>query len=118
MTLLAAGALIVYASWRTMNAYQSYQHNKGMTIGNIWEICFSLLMCYWLIKTSILFLIAKLIDGFFALGLGIYLNMLSGPENFLEQRNRVVNGYWNYAITDSAICIACFFISIMGSING
>ena len=118
MSLLTAGALIVYASWRAMNAYQSYQHNKGMTVGNVWEIAFSLLMCFWLVTPSVLFLIAKVIDGLFALGLGIYLNMLAGPDKFLEQRNRIVNGYWGYAITDAAICVACFFISVMGSING
>ena len=118
MSFLTASALVVYASWRSMNAYQSYQHNKGMTYGNAWEIAFSLLMCFWLAIPSVLFLIAKVIDGLFALGLGIYLNMLAGPENFLEQRNRIVNGYWGYAITDVAICIACFFASVMGSING
>ena len=118
MSFLTAGALIVYASWRAMNAYQSYQHNKGMTYGNVWEIAFSLLMCFWLVIPSVLFLIAKVIDGLFALGLGIYLNMLAGPDKFLEQRNRIVNGYWGCAITDAAICVACFFVSVMGSING
>lgn len=118
MSILTLGSLIIYAAWRTMNAYQSYHYNKGMTLGNVWEICFSLLMCYWLITPSVLFLIAKIVDGLFALGLGIYLNMLAGPDKFLEQRNRVVNGYWGYAITDAAICVACFFISVMGSING
>jgi hypothetical protein len=101
-----------------MNAHQSYVINKKITAGNVWEIFFSLLMCYWLILPSILFLVAKLIDGLFALGMGLYLNMLAGPEKFLMQRDRVVNGYWSYAITDAAICIACFFMSIMGSING
>ena len=118
MSFLTIGALIVYASWRAMNVYQSYLHNKKVTVGNVWEACFSIVMCYWLVFPSVLFLIAKVIDGLFALGLGIYLNMLAGPEKFLEQRNRVVNGYWGYAITDAAICIACFFISVMGSING
>ena len=118
MSFLTAGSLIVYASWRAMNAYQSYQHNKGMTLGNIWEVCFSILMCYWLIIPSVLFLIAKVIDGLFALVLGIYLNMQAGPEKFLVMRDKVVGGYWGYAITDTAICIACFFISIIGSING
>ena len=118
MSLLTAGALIVYASWRAMNAYQSYRINEKFTYGNIWEICFSLLMCYWLIIPSVLFLIAKVIDGLFALGLGIYLNILTGPENFLSVRDRIVDGYWSYAITDAAICVACFFISFMGSING
>ena len=118
MSLLTASSLVVYASWRAMNAYQSYQHNKGITLGNAWEILFSILMCYWLVIPSVLFLIAKVIDGLFALCLGIYLNMLAGPEKFLVQRNRVVDGYWGYAITDSAVCIACFFISILGSING
>jgi len=118
MSILTLGSLIIYAAWRTMNAYQSYQYNKGMTLGNVWEICFSLLMCYWLITPSVLFLIAKIVDGLFALGLGIYLNMLAGPDKFLEQRNRVVNGYWGYAITEAGISVACFFISVMGSING
>ena len=117
MTLLTAGSLAIYASWRAMNAYQSYQYNKGLTLGNIWEIFFSILMCYWLIMPSVLFLVAKVIDGLFALGLGIYLNMMAGPEKFLAQRDKVVNGYWGYAITDAAICIACFFISVMGNIN-
>ena len=118
MSFLTAIALIVYASWRSMNAYQSYQHNKGMTYGNVCEIAFSLLMCFWLVIPSVLFLIAKVIDGLFALVLGVYLNMLAGPDKFLEQRNRIVNGYWGYAITDAAICVACFFASVMGSING
>lgn len=118
MSLLTAGALIVYASWRSMNIYQSFLYHKKMTYGIIWEICFSLLMCYWLTIPSVLFLIAKVIDGLFALGLGIYLNLLAGPDKFLSIRNKVVDGYWGYAITDSAICVACFFISVMGSING
>ena len=118
MSFLTASALVVYASWRAMNAYQSYLHNKKITPGNVWEIAFSLLMCYWLVIPSVLFLIAKVIDGLFALGLGIYLNMMVGPEKFLAQRNKVVDGYWGYAITDAAICVACFFMSILGSING
>jgi hypothetical protein len=118
MSILTLGSVVVYASWRAMNAHQSYVINKKITAGNVWEIFFSLLMCYWLILPSILFLVAKLIDGLFALGMGLYLNMLAGPEKFLMQRDRVVNGYWSYAITDAAICIACFFMSIMGSING
>ena len=118
MSFLTAGSLIVYSSWRAMNAYQSYKINEKLTYGNIWEIAFSILMCYWLLIPSVLFLIAKVIDGLFALGLGIYLNMLAGPEKFLSQRDKVVNGYWGYAITDSAICIACFLISVLGSING
>ncbi len=118
MSTLATCALIVYASWRSMNAYQSYLHNKKMTIGNILEICFSFLMCYWLITPSALFLVAKIIDGLFALGLGLYLGMLDGPKKFLLHREKVVNGYWNYAITDAAICFICFFISVTGHING
>ena len=118
MSLLTICSLVVYASWRAMNAYQSYLYNKGFTWGNVWEILFSLLMCYWLVIPSVLFLIAKVIDGIFALGLGIYLNMMVGPEKFLKQRNKVVDGYWSYAITDAAICIACFFMSILGSVNG
>ena len=118
MSLLTAGALVAYASWRAMNAYQSYQYNKRMTLGNVWEIAFSILMCYWLVLPSVLFLIAKVIDGLFALGMGIYFNMLAGPDKFLAQRDKIVNSYWGYAITDTAVCIACFFISILGSING
>ena len=118
MTLLTAGSIIVYASWRAMNVYQTYLHNEKMTAGNVWDIAFSLVMCYWLVIPSVLFLIAKVIDGLFALGLGVYLNMLVGPEKFLNKRDKVVNGYWGYAITDAAICISCFFMSIMGSING
>ena len=118
MSLLSACSLIVYASWRAMNAYQSYLHNKKMTLGNYWEIGFSILMCYWLVIPSALFLIAKVIDGLFALGLGIYLNMLAGPEKFLSKRDKIVEGYWGYAITDAAICIACFFMSMLGSIYG
>ncbi len=118
MSLLTAGALIVYSSWRAMNAYQSYKIHEKITYGNLWEIIFSLLMCYWLVVPSVLFLIAKVIDGLFALGLGIYLNMLAGPEQFLSVRDKIVDGYWGYAITDAAICVACFFISVMGSING
>ena len=118
MSLLTAGALIVYSSWRAMNAYQSYRLHGGITLGNVWEICFSLLMCYWLIIPSVLFLIAKMIDGLFALGIGIYLNMLAGPAQFLAKRDKIVDGYWGYAITDAAICVACFFISVMGNING
>ena len=118
MSLLAVCSLVIYASWRAINAYQSYLHNKKITIGNAWEMAFSVLMCYWLIAPSVLFLIAKIIDGLFALGLGIYLNMLPGPGKFLAQRNKIVNGYWGYAITDAAICVACFFMSILGGING
>ena len=118
MSLLTAGALIVYVSWRAMNAYQSYQHNKGMTAGNAWEIAFSLLMCYWLIIPSVLFLIAKVVDGLFALGLGIYLNMLAGPSSFLQKRDKIVDGYWGYAIMDTAVCIACFGMSFVGRLNG
>ena len=118
MSILTAGALIVYSSWRAMNAYQSYRINEKFTYGNIWEICFSLLMCYWLVTPSVLFLFAKIIDGLFALGLGIYLNMLAGPEKFLSKRDKVVDGYWGYAITDSVICVTCFCMSVMGSING
>ena len=118
MSFLTACSLVVYASWRAMNAYQSYLYNKKLTVGNVWEIIFSLLMCYWLVIPSVLFLIAKVIDGLFALGLGIYLNMMAGPEKFLAQRNKVVDGYWGYAITDAAICVACFFMSIIGNING
>ena len=117
MSLLSAGALIVYSSWRAMNIYQSYRINEKITYGNLWEIIFSLLMCYWLVIPTVLFLIAKVIDGLFALCLGIYLNMLAGPEKFLLIRNKIVDGYWSYAITDAAICVACFFISFMGSIN-
>ena len=118
MSLLTAGSLIIYTSWRAANAYQSYKHNKGITFGNIWEILFSLLMCYWLIIPSSLFLFAKIVDGLFALGLGIYLNMLVGPDRFLAQRNKVVNGYWSYAIMDTIVCIVCFGMSVIGSING
>ena len=117
MSFLTAGALVTYASWRAMNAYQSYLYHKGFNAINIFEILFSVLMCYWLSITSILFLIAKVIDGLTALGIGIYLNMQAGPENFLTKRDKIVNGFWSYAITDTAICIACFFIVIMGSIN-
>ena len=118
MSLLTASGLIVYAAWRAMNAYQSYKIHEKITYGNIWEILFSLLMCYWLVLPSVLFLIAKIIDGLFALILGIYLNMMAGPEKFLKKRDKIVDGYWGYAITDAAICIACFFISVMGSIDG
>ena len=118
MTLLTAGSLIIYASWRAMNAHQSYRIHKKITYGNLWEIIFSILMCYWLVIPSVLFLIAKVIDGLFALCLGIYLNLLAGPENFLSVRDKIVDSYWGYAITDAAICVACFFISFMGSING
>ena len=118
MTLLTIGSLTVYASWRAMNAYQSYLYHKGLNAINIFEILFSLLMCYWLSIPSILFLIAKVIDGLTALGIGIYLNMQAGPEKFLIKRDKIVNGFWSYAITDTAICIACFFVAIMGSING
>jgi len=118
MSLLTAGALIIYASWRAINAYQSYKYNNKITYGNVWEILFSLLMCYWLVIPSVLFLFAKIIDGLFALGLGVYLNLLAGPDKFLEQRNKVVNGYWGYAIMDTAVCIACFGMSVIGSING
>jgi hypothetical protein len=118
MSLLTAGSLIIYTSWRAANAYQSYKYNKGITFGNIWEILFSLLMCYWLIIPSSLFLFAKIVDGLFALGLGIYLNMLVGPDRFLAQRNKVVNGYWSYAIMDTIVCIVCFGMSVIGSING
>ena len=118
MSLLTASALAVYASWRSMNAYQSYRRNKGMTRGNVWDIGFSVLMCYWLILPSVLFLIAKVVDGLIALGMGIYLNMQVGPEKFLSARDRIVDGYWGYAITDTALCIACFFVSILGSFDG
>ena len=118
MSLLAMGSLVVYVSWRVLNAYQSYLYNEKITLGNMWEIAFTIVMAYWLVLPSSLFLIAKVFDGLFALGLGIYLNMQVGPDKFLVMRDKVVNGYWGYAITDASICVACFFMSMMGSING
>ena len=118
MSYLTVSALIVYVSWRVINIYHSYQYNKKMTAGNIWGILFTLLMCFWLVLPSVLFLFAKLFDGIFALGIGVYANLQTGPDQFLVQRDKVVNNYWSYAITDSALCVACFFMSIMGNVYG
>tara|TARA_B100000700_G_C14769715_1_gene726155 strand:+ start:208 stop:564 length:357 start_codon:yes stop_codon:yes gene_type:complete len=118
MSLLTAGSLATYVAWRSMNAYQSYKINGKITYGNMWEIVFSILMSYWLIIPSVLFLIAKVIDGLFALALGGYLYIAPGPEEFIKDRGKVINGYWGYTITDMGICFACFILSLLGVLNG
>ena len=118
MSLLTLFSLIVYAAWRSMNIYQSFIHSKRFTPSKAWEILFSFLMCYWLVMPSVMFLFAQAISGFFALALGIYLSMMAGPEKFLAQRDKIVNNYWSYAITDAIICVTCFLLSIAGNLNG
>jgi hypothetical protein len=111
-------SLIIYSSWQSMNAYQKYQYDKKITYGIVLSVCFSLLMCYWLTKPTVLFLFAKLIDGLFSLALGIYIRTFPIPESQLNHRDKVINGYWTYTITDLAICIVCFFIAVLGVLYG
>ena len=118
MTTMAAFSLAVYSAWRALNIQQSYFFNKKMTIENIWSVLFSIVMCYWLVSPSVLFLIVKVIDGIFALLLGGYLYIAPGPDEFTKDRGRVINGYWGYAITDMTVCFICFVISILGVNHG
>lgn len=116
--MMALIAILVYSVWRALNIQQDYFKNNRMTLGNIWDILFSVLMCYWLSLPSILFLFAKIIDGIFALALGSYLFISPGPEEFKKDRGKVINGYWGYALTDLAICVLCFVLALIGVSNG
>ena len=87
-------------------------------VGNVLSIFFSLLMCYWLIIPSVLFLVAKIIDGILALALGGYLYISPGPDSFAEDKGKVINGYWGYTLTDTVICFCCFILSVLGVPNG
>ena len=118
MSFLTTLSLVIYSSWRAMNVYESYRYNEKMTLGNIWEIFYSLIMIIWLIKASYLFLVVKIFDGLFSLGVGLYISILDGPDSFLEKRNKVVNGYWGYTVTDILLCTSCYFMSFLGVING
>ncbi len=118
MSTYSAISLMIYASWQSINIYHSYVTNKKITRGNAFSIAWALLLSYLLIKPSVLFLFAKLFDGIFALGLGFYVNLISIPTELLNQRDKVINGYWGYTIVDLAICLLCFVISILGSIYG
>lgn len=109
---------MIYASWQSINIYHSYVTNKKITRGNAFSIVWALLLSYLLIKPSVLFLFAKMFDGIFALGLGFYVNLISIPPELLNQRDKVINGYWGYTIVDLAICLLCFVISILGSVYG
>ena len=111
--------LSVYTCWRAINIYQKYVYEEyKMTYGNVWDILFSLLMGYWLIVSSSLFLIAKVLEGIAALGLGVYINMLPVSDKQLDYRGKVVNGYWGYVMTDLSICVFCFILAALGAANG
>lgn len=113
-------ALLVYSVWTTLNIQQSYFKNNQMTLGNLWNIFFSLLMCYWLVTSSMLFLFAKVIDGLFALLLGVYLHAIPGAPESTENREKIIRNYWGYTLTDLVICFMCFVITLLeaGYLNG
>jgi hypothetical protein len=89
-----------------------------MTYGSILNILLSILMCYWLTISSILFLIIKIADGIFSLLLGGYLYIVPGPEEFIKDRGKVINGYLGYAIIDMIVCCVCFIMSVLGVSHG
>lgn len=111
------GSTLLYVGWRLLNIHRKYQYEKKLSYGNVWDIFFTLLMCYWLLIPTVLFLIAKLIDGIFALCLGVYINILPVADSQINHRDKIINGYWKYTITDLGICVVCFLIAILGAAN-
>jgi hypothetical protein len=116
--MITSIAILIYSVWRALNIQQDYFKNNRMTLGTVWNILFSVFMCYWLLFPSILFLFAKIIEGIFALVLGSYLFVTPGPEDFKKDRGKVINNYWGYALTDMGICVLCFLLSLLGVSNG
>lgn len=115
---MTIAAVLIFSIWKSINIHHSYFQNKKMTRGNIWNVCFSVLMCYWLITASALFLIAKIIDGLFALIVGGYLWVAPIPEELTKDRSKIINSYWGYALADIGICFGCFIFSLLGVSNG
>jgi len=117
ISIYTLSSLLIYTGWKLLNIHQRFQYEKSLSLSNCWDILFSMLMCYWLIVPSVLFLIAKLFNGIFALGLGLYISILPLADTHLKHKDKVIDNYWSYAITDLAVCIVCFFIAVLGVSN-